>query len=89
MLKKVLSIVLLTAMLVTNFSQALVFANEPAEKKEETIEEKEEGGETSVENSDKSEKDPHTHSFVYELGLDGTHLGTCSEEGCEWQGCEW
>ena len=40
MLKKVLSIVLLTAMLVTNFSQALVFANEPAEKKEETIEER-------------------------------------------------
>ena len=88
MLKKVLSIVLLTAMLVTNFSQALVFANEPAERKEETIEEKEEGGETFVENSDKSEKDPHTHSFVYESGLDGTHLVTCSEEGCEYSESE-
>ena len=37
MLKKFLSITLLATMLVTNFSQALVYADEPTEKKEESL----------------------------------------------------
>ena len=37
MLKKFLSITLLATMLVTNFSQAMVYADEPTEKKEKLL----------------------------------------------------